>query len=101
MIALTIKQRTELRMKFGGQCAYCGYDLDGKFHADHVEAVRRNISKGYAMDRPENDTLENMVLARVSCNLYKMCDTVESFRRRIATHVDVTRRASTVQCWSF
>ena len=93
-MALTKKQRAELRMKFGGHCAYCGCELGSKFHADHVEAVRRNISKGYAMDRPENDTLENMVPSCVPCNLYKMCDTVEGFRSRIATQVDVTRRAS-------
>lgn len=91
---LTKAQREELRMKFGGRCAYCGSELNGKFHADHVESVRRNISNGYAMDRPENDTLANMVPACAPCNLYKMCDTVEGFRSRIATQVDVTRRAS-------
>lgn len=51
-MALTKKQRAELRMKFGGRCAYCGCELPEKgWHADHVEAVRRNISKDYAMDR--------------------------------------------------
>ena len=59
-MALTKKQRAELRMKFGGRCAYCGCELSDKWHADHVEAVRRNISNGYAMDRPENDTVSNM-----------------------------------------
>ncbi|MFW8236293.1 HNH endonuclease, partial [Klebsiella pneumoniae] len=49
-MALTKKQRAELRMKFGGRCAYCGCELGDKWHADHVEAVRRNISNGYAMD---------------------------------------------------
>ncbi|HEN5333187.1 HNH endonuclease [Klebsiella quasipneumoniae] len=93
-MALTKKQRTELRMKFGGRCAYCGCELGDKWHADHVEAVRRNISNGYAMDRPENDTVSNMVPACIPCNLFKMCSTVEDFRNRIATQVDVTRRAS-------
>ncbi|MDV7071313.1 HNH endonuclease [Citrobacter werkmanii] len=81
-------------MKFGGRCAYCGCELGDKWHADHVEAVRRNISNGYAMDRPENDTVSNMVPACIPCNLFKMCSTVEDFRSRIATQVDVTRRAS-------
>ena len=49
---------------------------------------------GYAMDRPENDTVSNMVPACIPCNLFKMCSTVEDFRSRIATQVDVTRRAS-------
>lgn len=94
-MALTKKQRAELRMKFGGRCAYCGCELPEKgWHADHVEAVRRNISNGYAMDRPENDTISNMVPACIPCNLFKMCSTVEDFRSRIATQVDVTRRAS-------
>lgn len=91
---LTKKQREELRMKFGGRCAYCGEELSSKFHADHVEAVRRNISNDYAMDLPQNDNIENLVPACAPCNLYKMCDTVEGFRKRIATQVDVTRRAS-------
>lgn len=91
---LTKKQREELRMKFGGRCAYCGVELSNKFHADHVEAVRRNISNGYAMDLPQNDNIDNLVPACAPCNLYKMCDTVEGFRKRIATQVDVTRRAS-------
>lgn len=93
-MALTKKQRAELRMKFGGRCAYCGCELSDKWHADHVEAVRRNISNGYAMDKPENDTVSNMVPACIPCNLFKMCSTVEDFRNRIATQVDVTRRAS-------
>ena len=38
-MALTKKQRVELRMKFGGRCAYCGCELPEKgWHADHVEA---------------------------------------------------------------
>lgn len=68
-MALTKKQRAELRMKFGGRCAYCGCELGDKWHADHVEAVRRNISNGYAMDRPENDTVSNMVPACIPCVL--------------------------------
>ncbi|HCR5976064.1 TPA: HNH endonuclease, partial [Shigella flexneri] len=29
-MALTKKQRAELRMKFGGRCAYCGCELGEK-----------------------------------------------------------------------
>ena len=29
-MALTKKQRAELRMKFGGRCAYCGCELGDK-----------------------------------------------------------------------
>lgn len=42
MTTITKKQRAELRMKFGGRCAYCGCELPEKgWHADHVEAVLR------------------------------------------------------------
>lgn len=40
-MALTKKQRAELRMKFGGLCAYCGCELGEKWHADHVKPVIR------------------------------------------------------------
>ncbi|MCW2473403.1 MULTISPECIES: HNH endonuclease [unclassified Symbiopectobacterium] len=91
---LNKKQREELRMKFGGRCAYCGEILTARFHVDHVEPVLRNISKSYAMERPENNTLENLYPACIPCNLYKASCSVELFRERIATQVDVTRRAS-------
>lgn len=43
-MVLTKKQRAELRMKFGGRCAYCGCELPEKgWHADHVEAVYRKL----------------------------------------------------------
>jgi 5-methylcytosine-specific restriction endonuclease McrA len=39
---LSKTQREELRMKFGGRCAYCGCELPEKgWHADHVEPVER------------------------------------------------------------
>lgn len=39
---LTKSQRAELRMKFGGMCAYCGCELPEKgWHADHVEPIER------------------------------------------------------------
>ena len=94
-MALTKKQRVQLREKFGGKCAYCGCELPEKgWHADHAEAVFRNISKGYAMDRPEFDCLENMMPACQPCNLYKAACSIEQFRERVATQLDVTRRAS-------
>ncbi|MCL6328534.1 HNH endonuclease [Pectobacterium carotovorum subsp. carotovorum] len=91
---LTKGQREAVRLKFGGRCAYCGELLTKRFHVDHVEPVLRNISKNYAMERPENNTLENLYPACIPCNLYKSSCPVELFRERIATQVDVTRRAS-------
>lgn len=94
-MAISKKQREVLRMKFGGKCAYCGCELPDKgWHADHAEAVLRNIGKGYAMDRPELDCIENMMPACQPCNLYKSACSIEQFRERVATQLDVTRRAS-------
>lgn len=53
-MALTKKQRAELRMKFGGRCAYCGCELPEKgWHADHVEAALRKWEFG---ERQSNGT---------------------------------------------
>ncbi len=71
-MALTKKQRAELRMKFGGRCAYCGCELPEKgWHADHVEAALRKLEFGERQSngtrravatgefwRPENDAIE-------------------------------------------
>ncbi|EPK4453012.1 HNH endonuclease, partial [Acinetobacter baumannii] len=40
---LTKQQRAELKQKFGGHCAYCGELLGDKWHADHIEAVKRDL----------------------------------------------------------
>ncbi|MDP7750786.1 HNH endonuclease, partial [Acinetobacter baumannii] len=64
---LTKQQRAELKQKFGGHCAYCGEMLGDKWHADHIEAVKRDlihVGGGKLitgeMTRPQNDTLKNM-----------------------------------------
>lgn len=99
MSIITKKQRAELRMKFGGRCAYCGCDLPEKgWHADHVEAVHRKLeideiarAKGKfklkptgEVFRPENDKLENLFPACAPCNLFKSVFDIEEFRRQIS-----------------
>ncbi|MBI6550715.1 HNH endonuclease [Xenorhabdus sp. VLS] len=79
---LTKKQRSVIRDKFGGRCAYCGCDLPAAgWHADHGEPVMR-YGDGQC-HYPENDTIENMMPSCRSCNLYKSCSDVESFRQII------------------
>lgn len=85
-MALTKKQRAELRMKFGGRCAYCGCELPEKgWHADHVEAVYRKMEidedarlKGKwkpkqtgEVNRPQHDNYGNLFPACAPCNLFK------------------------------
>lgn len=79
-MALTKKQRAELRQKFGGRCAYCGCDLGEKWHADHVEPV---IRFGGKMVYQERDNIANLVPACHPCNLHKHCNSVEDYRRII------------------
>ena len=110
---LTRQQRSELRMKFGGRCAYCGCELPEKgWHADHVEAVQREWWKrrpkeSWAMvgDKPvltvekqrvgllcpENDTLDNLFPACVPCNIDKHCMSLENWRVIVADKVRVLR----------
>ena len=96
---LTPKQRSVLRMKFGGCCAYCGCQLPEKgWHADHVEAIHRKLeideaarAKGIWKLRqtgesfmPQNDNLENLFPACAPCNLFKSVFDIEEFRRQVA-----------------
>ncbi|MCU6669944.1 HNH endonuclease [Enterobacteriaceae bacterium H4N4] len=107
-MALTKKQRAELRMKFDGRCAYCGRELPEKgWHADHVEAVfrkwefgerrsdgtRRTVATGEHF-RPENDAIENMFPACAPCNLFKATFTIELFRQEITAQADRARSYS-------
>ena len=91
-------------MKFGGRCAYCGCELNVKWHADHVNPVEREtkpvkIPNGeYAvtaagftkfratgkMRRADNERLDNLFPACVKCNILKSCTDVEGFRKMLA-----------------
>ncbi len=80
-MALTKKQRAELRMKFGGRCAYCGCELGEKWHADHVKPVIRFDGN---MLHQERDDISNMVPECHPCNLHKHCSSLEDYRRIIS-----------------
>lgn len=89
-------QREELKQKFGGRCAYCGDELNDKWHADHIEAVKRDIIHvgggkliSGEMTRPHLDTIENMNPACVPCNTNKSSMSLEGWRRMIAHYRDV------------
>ncbi|MEI7341412.1 HNH endonuclease [Pectobacterium brasiliense] len=108
-MALNKKQRAELRMKFGGRCAYCGCELpENGWHADHVEPIYRGRDFNRAVtddgkfeftsrvaEREALDVAENMAPACKQCNLFKGGHTVESFREQI-THQTERARAYSV-----
>ncbi|POY55702.1 HNH endonuclease [Pectobacterium versatile] len=96
-MALNKKQRAELRMKFGGRCAYCGCELPDRWHADHVqpvirisEIVRTNsgpfthkyVATGESR-RPENDTIDNLFPTCPPCNIFKSSFDIEEFRSEL------------------
>lgn len=108
-MALTKKQRAELRMKFGGRCAYCGCELPEKgWHADHVQPVARiseqdmkaaekGIFKLKATGEVRNiyaDTLENQYPACAPCYLFKTSYSLEMFRKQISLQVERGRKSS-------
>lgn len=98
--------REKLRMKFGGKCAYCGCKLDGKWHADHVKPVEREMKfvkteRGTTkmvgtgkLFRPENDRIDNIFPACVPCNIDKAGSGIEYWRTALADRVNVVRRNS-------
>ena len=119
---LTRPQREELRMKFGGRCAYCGCELPEKgWHADHVEPVMREWWKSLpsykehpykwefseerrcmvkvpvplakpGFERPENDTIANLFPSCRACNIDKHCTPLELWRKQMQDRVAVCRR---------
>lgn len=93
-------EREALRMKFGGRCAYCGKPLPDRWHADHLEPVRRELhaktipgTRTFRFvsgkpTRPELDTIENMMPACPPCNINKHAMDLETWRRVIASGVE-------------
>jgi 5-methylcytosine-specific restriction endonuclease McrA len=121
MKKLSKVERVTLRMKFDGKCAYCGCGLPDKgWHADHVEPVLREWWKTTAgwkeahgfkydvvdgkivrvaielekagMERPQNDTLDNLFPACRACNIDKHASSLEGWRRQLQDRVGVCRR---------
>lgn len=94
---LTKSQRVELKNKFGGHCAYCGDQLGDKWHADHIEAVKREIEHvgggvlrtTNEMLRPQNDTIENLNPACIPCNQNKSSMSLKSWRSLLTHYRDV------------
>jgi hypothetical protein len=44
-------EREQLRLKYAGQCAYCGVVLVGnKWHEDHLEPIIRQVDKPVGAD---------------------------------------------------
>lgn len=91
---LTKSQREQVRMMFGGRCAYCGESLGNRWHVDHVEPVYRQpeyVRAGFRdivhtvvikarLLRPHNDNAENLFPACIACNIDKGVESIEDWR---------------------
>jgi hypothetical protein len=94
---MTKQQRVELRMKFGGKCAYCGIDLPERgWHADHVKAVVRKLRYDYDKNAyvatgefysPENNHHENLFPACAPCNIDKGRSDLEGWREYLNSRI--------------
>jgi len=89
---LTKAQREIVFNKYAGKCAYCGCDLTGKWHADHIEPVWRNRSD----TRNDLHILENINPACAQCNISKSIFSLEDWRERLRTHLDSLNKYHTV-----
>lgn len=85
--------RSKIKAMFDGKCAYCGVELGGKFHIDHISPVRRKIKynkkNGCLVTLPEcyvqsNDCEENVFPSCAPCNLYKGGYPLEEWRNVLA-----------------
>lgn len=88
-------EREQVRLKYGGHCAYCGVLLGDRWHADHFDAVWREPERvnghytgAIVMGRKANHVIDNMMPACVPCNLSKAAMPLEIWRERIAGHLN-------------
>jgi hypothetical protein len=97
---LNKKGRAELAAKYGGRCAYCGVALGERWHADHLQPIRRESKwvrgKGFVATgqckRPERDTMANLMPSCGPCNIDKDSLTLEQWRAKLSGAPDVLAR---------
>ncbi len=91
--------------KYGGKCAYCGCDLNGRWCVDHIVPIFRNdTEEGFerratfrgvrtGLKRGTND-VENFNPACSICNGWKATLTLEAFRSELSKQVERARSYS-------
>ena len=90
---MPLAKREEIRMMFGGRCAYCGESLGGRWHLDHVVAVCRNDAG--KMRKPQNDREGNFFPACSKCNILKGPGSPEDLRRALSYMAESVPRIRT------
>lgn len=91
-------EREQVRLKYGGRCAYCGSELGKTWHADHLEPCRRDIGSYRTADghyrlrsigegKPETNVMANFMPACPPCNISKSAYSLESWRRYLQKQI--------------
>ncbi len=83
-------RRQKIYDKFGGHCAYCGCELNGKFQVDHLIP--------HAGCRPASiniDGFENLMPACAKCNNHKHNMSLEWWRQQVEDQANIALRSST------
>ena len=86
------EERKKIYDKFGGKCAYCGCELNGKFQVDHL--IPQSNFWNYVMNKrvppylshltiDDVNHIDNLMPACGSCNNYKSTFHIELFRHEI------------------
>jgi hypothetical protein len=102
-VKLTKAQREYVKNKYGGRCAYCGSELQNRWHADHLEPVVRKLKhipgKGVValgeMWNPNADKIENIMPACPACNIDKHSYPLEFWREQIQDSCNILTRNTT------
>lgn len=90
-MSISKKLREQVRLKYGGLCAYTGLPLEDKWQVDHVLPKHLNdwLEKGFEKEgyvALENvNSIENLVPALRIVNHYKRSLDLEGFRNYMIT----------------
>ena len=79
------RQREAVFNKYGGRCAYCGYELTLRtMQVDHIKAVYTSSIENDGVET-QDDSLDNLNPSCRQCNFYKGTLDIEQFRKKIMT----------------
>lgn len=75
--------REEVRLKFGGLCAYSGTPLQPDWQVDH--AVPRRLVKFGVISKEESEDISNLYPCQRIINHYKRSKSINGFRELLST----------------